>query len=156
MKIPLHPCVYIKTILFTFLILIIFQLFGREVCKFLKSRLIFILSYCFHISDVLISQKIKSVLMWNLPHIIFMWRQKYWQILKSPLVYLLIHRTYHAANVRILVFGLFIDINSYLKHKQVHLKSKKVSGLCDVHRKLRKNLSWKMHLFSWGLRIIIG
>ena len=57
---------------FAFLILRIFQLFPRE--HFWKSRLIFILFYCFW--------------MWNLQHIAFVWRQKYWQIFKPALVYL--------------------------------------------------------------------
>ena len=42
----------------------------------------------FHISHVRISQKVKYALMWNLQSIIFKWRWKYWQILKSALVYL--------------------------------------------------------------------
>ena len=41
----------------------------------------------FHISHVRISQKV-GALMWNLQHIIFIWRQRYWQIFKSALVYL--------------------------------------------------------------------
>ena len=40
----------------------------------------------FHISHVLISQKVKGVLMWNLRHIIFIWIQRYWQIFKCALV----------------------------------------------------------------------
>ena len=40
----------------------------------------------FHISHVRISQKVKGVLMWNLRHIIFIWRQRYWQIFKCALV----------------------------------------------------------------------
>ena len=64
--------------------------------KFLKSRLILnillFLNVCkqtFHISRVRIYQKVKGVLMWILQHIIFIWRQKYWQIFKSALMYLL-------------------------------------------------------------------
>ena len=41
-----------------------------------------------HISHVRISQKVKGVLMWNLQHIIFISRRRYWQIFKSALVYL--------------------------------------------------------------------
>ena len=71
------------------------RVFTREVRNFLKSRLIFIIFYCFwmivinfsHISRAHIS-KIKDVLMWNLQRIIFRWRQRYWQIFKSTLVYL--------------------------------------------------------------------
>ena len=40
----------------------------------------------FHISHVRISEKVKDVLMWNLWHIIFKWRRRYWQIFKSALV----------------------------------------------------------------------
>ena len=35
-----------------------------------------------------ISQKVNSVIMRNLRHIIFMWRQRYWKIFISALVYL--------------------------------------------------------------------
>ena len=42
----------------------------------------------FHISHVHISQKVKGVLIWNLQHIIFIWRRRYWQIFRSALVYL--------------------------------------------------------------------
>ena len=42
----------------------------------------------FHISDVRIFQKGKSVLMWNLQHIFSIWRRRYWQIFKSAFVYL--------------------------------------------------------------------
>ena len=42
----------------------------------------------FHKSHMRISQKVKGVLMWNLQHIIFIWRRRYWQIFKSALVYL--------------------------------------------------------------------
>ena len=55
--------------------------------NFLKSRLFLsysiALNLCnqtFHISHVLISQKVKGVLMWKLQHIIFIWRRRYWQI----------------------------------------------------------------------------
>ena len=37
----------------------------------------------FHISHMWISQKVIGVLMWNLRHNIFIWRQRYWQILNS-------------------------------------------------------------------------
>ena len=42
----------------------------------------------FHISYVRISQKVKVVLMWNLQHIIFIWRRRYSKIFKSALVFL--------------------------------------------------------------------
>ena len=41
----------------------------------------------FHKSHLCISQKVKGILMWNHQHIIFIWRQRYWQIFKSALVY---------------------------------------------------------------------
>ena len=41
----------------------------------------------FHISHVRVSRKVKGVLMGNFQHI-FIGRQRYWQILKSALVYL--------------------------------------------------------------------
>ena len=53
--------------------------------------ILLILNVCkqtFHISHVRISQKVKGVLMWNLQHIIFIWRRRYCQIFKSALVYL--------------------------------------------------------------------
>ena len=37
----------------------------------------------FHIPHVHISQNVKDVLMWNLQHIIFIWRRRYRQIFKS-------------------------------------------------------------------------
>ena len=42
----------------------------------------------FHISHVRISQKLKCILMWNLKDVFFIWRRRYWQILKAALVYL--------------------------------------------------------------------
>ena len=42
----------------------------------------------FHVSHVRISQKVKVVLMWNLQHVIFKRRRRYYQIFKSTLVYL--------------------------------------------------------------------
>ena len=65
-----------------------------EFVKFLESRLIFnilFLNVCkqtFHISHVRISQELKGILMWNLKHIVFILRRRYWQIFKSALVYL--------------------------------------------------------------------
>ena len=65
--------------------------------NFLKSRIIFklniqlflkVFKHTFHLSHVCISQKVKGVLMQNLQHTIFRWRQRYWQIFKSTLVYL--------------------------------------------------------------------
>ena len=52
----------------------------------------------FHISQVRISRKVKVVLMWNLQHIILIWRRRYWQIFKSALVYLYIHIWYTFIN----------------------------------------------------------
>ena len=60
----------------------------------LKSRLIFNIFYLFlnvykqsfHTSHVRTTQKVKGVLMWNRHHIIFIWRQRYWQIFRSALV----------------------------------------------------------------------
>ena len=46
----------------------------------------------FHICHVRISQQVKGILIWNLQHIIFIWRRKYWQIFKSALVYLQFQR----------------------------------------------------------------
>ena len=40
----------------------------------------------FHISHVCTLQKVKDVLMWNLRHVIFRWRRRFWQIFKSALV----------------------------------------------------------------------
>ena len=73
---------------FTSLILRIFKLFAREVCKFLKRVCFYlILIFCatFHIFHMWVSPNVKGVLMWNLRHTICMWRLRYWQILKSPL-----------------------------------------------------------------------
>ena len=42
----------------------------------------------FHITHVCISQKVKSLLVWNLQHIVFIWKRRYWHIFKSALVYL--------------------------------------------------------------------
>ena len=61
------------------LILRILELFAREVCKFLKKyanfyHVLLFLNVCkqaFHISHVRVSQKVKSVLMWNPQQIIF-------------------------------------------------------------------------------------
>ena len=57
----------------------------------------------FHVSHVHASQKVKDILMWNVQHIIFMWRRRYWQIFKSALVYVIflqeikqIRRSYRA------------------------------------------------------------
>ena len=36
------------------------------------------------------SQKLKGILMWKIQHIIFIWRQRYWQILKCTLVCLVV------------------------------------------------------------------
>ena len=51
-----------------------------------------VMNFCkntFHISHVHISQKkIQSIIKWDLEHIIFISRGRYWQILKSALVYL--------------------------------------------------------------------
>ena len=41
----------------------------------------------FHISYGCTSQKVKGVLMWNLHHIIFIWRQGYWQIFNVNLLF---------------------------------------------------------------------
>ena len=83
---------------FAFLILRILKLFAREVYEFLKKCANFYLILFFahfflfffsfatlHISQVHLSQNVKGVLMQNLWHIIFMWRRRYWQILKSAL-----------------------------------------------------------------------
>ena len=79
---------------FAFLILRIIELFAREVCKFVKKQdnFYFILSFLnvckqfYHISHVHVSQNVTGVLMWNLRHIIFMWRRRVWQIFKSAVV----------------------------------------------------------------------
>ena len=81
---------------FVFLILKVLELFAREFVNFLKSRLIFNVFYCFlnvwkqtfHISHVRISQKVKSVLMWNFQHIVSMRRWRCWLIFNSSLVLL--------------------------------------------------------------------
>ena len=73
---------------FIFLILRILKLFTLKFVNVSKSMLIFIAFFfvcIFHISHVRISQNVKGVLMRNLWHIIFMWRWRYWQILKSAL-----------------------------------------------------------------------
>ena len=71
-KASLHGRVYIKkyTESFAFFILRILKLFTREVCKFVKSRLILTCSmflnvcrHTFHVSHVHISPKVKGVLM---------------------------------------------------------------------------------------------
>ena len=51
----------------------------------------FALFRTFHVSHVRISQKVKSVLMWNLQQIIFIRKQSYGQIFKSALVYFKIY-----------------------------------------------------------------
>ena len=82
LKILLHVRVHIKTIpkILHFLILSILKLFAREVCKSLKSWLIFNIFCCFwiflNVSHVRISQKVKVVLMWNLQHILLIWRER--------------------------------------------------------------------------------
>ena len=76
-----------------FLILRILKLFAWEVCEFLKKHANFYLIQIFvnfffetlHMSHVRLSQNVKGVLMRNLWHIIFLWRRRYWQILKSAL-----------------------------------------------------------------------
>ena len=63
---------------FAFLILIIFELFAQ-------IWLIFILNVCkqtFHIPYLLLSQSLTRVLMWNLRHIIFIWR---WRLADSQI-----------------------------------------------------------------------
>ena len=42
----------------------------------------------FHISHLRVSQKVKGILMWNLQHIIFIWRRRYWQVFIFALEYL--------------------------------------------------------------------
>ena len=82
---------------FAFLILRILKLFTLDLRIYYLQviyALIFnksSLNVCkqiFHISHVRISQKVKGVLMWNLQHIIFIKRRRYWQIFISVLVYL--------------------------------------------------------------------
>ena len=85
---------------FAFLIQEILEYFPVKFVNVLKSGLIFNIFYCswmhmpnvckqiFYISRVCISQKVKGVLMWIFWHIIFIRRQRYWQIFKSALVYL--------------------------------------------------------------------
>ena len=76
---------------FAFLVLRILELFAREVCKLLKKlanfyRILLFLIVCkqtFHKSQVRISQKVKGIFIWNLQHIIFIWRRRYYQIFKS-------------------------------------------------------------------------
>ena len=58
---------------FAFLILTIARCLPVKFVKFLKSRLFFF--FFFHISPAGISQKVKGILMWNLQHIAFIWRQ---------------------------------------------------------------------------------
>ena len=58
-------------------------LLRSEIQTIIRMLLLF-LNVCkqtFHISNVDISQNVKDVLMWNLQHVIFMWRRRYWQIL---------------------------------------------------------------------------
>ena len=71
---------------FAFLILTIARCLPVKFVKFLKSRLFFFFFF-FHISPAGISQKVKGILIWNLQHIAFIWRQRYWQIFKFALVY---------------------------------------------------------------------
>ena len=66
--------------------------FAQEVWNS-KIMLIFILFYflCIFVNKVFTYLKCaylktwKGVLIWNLRHIVFMWRRRYWQILKSAL-----------------------------------------------------------------------
>ena len=97
-------CVHIKTIPWKFRFLKTLRYLPVNLVNFLKNRPIFILFYCicmfvsvysivfscqtFHIYHVRISQNVYGVLMWNLRHIVFMWGRRYWEILKSALVYL--------------------------------------------------------------------
>ena len=89
LKISVYVCVHIKTIHtenLASLILRILGLFVREFVNLLESRLFFNIFQCFwtfvkktfHIFHVSISQKVKGVLMWNLQHIIFIRRPRYW------------------------------------------------------------------------------
>ena len=71
---------------FAFLIFRILELFACEIFKFLKRQpnfylillLLNVFKKTFHIPLI--------ISMWNLQHIIFMWKQRYWQIFKSALV----------------------------------------------------------------------
>ena len=66
--------------------------------NFLKRRLIFNICYCFWIFvnkrftylTCAYLRKWKVILMWNLQHIIFIWRERNWEIFKSASVYLYI------------------------------------------------------------------
>ena len=73
---------------FAFFILKIIEYLPVKFVYFLKSRLIFNL-FCrkqiFHISHVRTSPNGKGGSVWNLQHIIFIWRQRYWHIFKSAL-----------------------------------------------------------------------
>ena len=95
MKISVFVRVHIKTIpwKFNILILRILELFTVKFVNCFKSRLLFNVFYCFwmFVSKLFIYLacaylRVKGVLMWNLQHIIFIWRRRYWQIFKSALV----------------------------------------------------------------------
>ena len=68
----------------------------KFVINFFKYRLIFYIFYYFwmfvndfsHTYTLRISENVKDVLMWNLQHIVFILRRRYWQIFKPALVYL--------------------------------------------------------------------
>ena len=61
-----------------------------------------------HITHVRISQKVKGVLMWNLQHIIFIWRYRYSKIFKSALVYLWQYKMNEIVNKFLLAGDKFI------------------------------------------------
>ena len=98
LKIFLYVCVHIKTIPWKcrFLNKEFLSHLLVKFINFFKNRLIFISFYCCFWVFVnklftyltCASQYVKGALLWNLRHIVFMWRRRYWQIFKSVLVYL--------------------------------------------------------------------
>ena len=97
MKITLYVCVDIKTIPWKFRILNPKKFRVTSSVKFVNflKSIPLVLNVC-SFDDVVnklftyltyaLSQKVKGALMWNLQHIIFIWRPRNWQIFKSVLV----------------------------------------------------------------------
>ena len=123
LKLFLYVCVQIKTIPENFIFLtlkILSSYFPVKFASSLKSTLIFNIFYCFwtfvnkrDISKVRMSQKVKSVLMWNFQHIIFIWKRRYWKIFKSALVYL--EPFYLSALARLIMFFMVMFFVTSIK-----------------------------------------
>ena len=81
----------------------------------------------FHIPHVHISQNVKDVLMWNLQHIIFIWRRRYRQIFISNLI---IAALYFIKNSIILRHGNNIMI-SVISHQEIVIQALSIPSYLD-------------------------